>query len=217
MNSSLKNNRLVVRSATIEANLNYLFFWASSTDKCTGICCMPETVQRRNSIVIKQCITAASRALFFIQVTWAWLGDQADELLLKRNLRVKCVVLRTFDLEGAPNHNKLQIWGKSNVSCWQEFCLLGATPPQVPAFSDTFSRPYVVCLTCECVPFPEGPLNLKDFKTQGGMKFKNDPLVLPSSSPLKILVFLPLGSLHLEMALRAGWVHYFPLSGKGVL
>lgn len=167
-----------LRSAVIEAGLNYLFFWVSSRAKCTSICSMPETMQRRNTVVVKQWITAASRALFFIPVTWGWLVDYTDMLSLKRNFKVKIQVCGAENFGEAQNCNKQQIWRKSNASCWQEFCLLGPLLHKHRHFLTLF-----VDLTCpshlpKVYCFLKVPWARKT-NTQWGKKFEKYLLIFP--------------------------------------
>ena len=99
VNSSLsKTVGMWLRSAVLEASLNYLFFWASSRDKCMSICSMLGTISAQKKYNYHQ-TELLLQGPVFIWVIWRWHGDHTDELLLKRNfrLRLKCVMLRTLD------------------------------------------------------------------------------------------------------------------------
>lgn len=179
VNSSLsKTVGMWLRSAVLEASLNYLFFWASSRDKCMSICSMLGTISAEKKYNYHQTELLLPGPCFHmsnLEVAWGphrWA-------LTEKELQVTTQVCNVEDFglleKRRINHNELQVWGKSNASCRLEFYLPGLTPPQAPVLSG----PLVSCLTCEYVPFLEDPLRWKDFNTQGGKKFENYLLVFP--------------------------------------
>lgn len=112
-----------LRSAVLEASLNYLLFWASSRDKCTSISSMLGTVSAEKKYSHHQWITAASRT--------CW-GDNLrcrgpHRWALKKELWVKTSSVWCWDSDfekHSINHNELQVWGKKQ-------CILsaGVLPP----------------------------------------------------------------------------------------
>lgn len=132
---SLKNNRHVVKVAVLEASLNYLFFWASSRDKCMSICSMLGTVSAEKKYNYHQrvnyrCFQGPVLYMSNLEVAWGphrWA-------LTEKELQVKTQVCNVEDFwlleKHRINHNELQVWGKSSASCRLEFCLPGPTSSQ---------------------------------------------------------------------------------------
>ena len=180
-----------LRSAVLEASLNYLFFWASSRDKCTHICSMLGTISAEKKYsyhpaVNYCCFQGPVFYMSNLEVAW---GPQRWALT-EKELQVKTQVCNVEDFwlleKHRINHNELQVWGKSNASCRLEFYLLGPTPPQAPVLSD----PLVICLTVNMYHFWKVPWGGKTLILKEGRSLKTTSLSSPVES-LNVSSFQP--------------------------
>ena len=132
---SLKNNRHVVKVAVLEASLNYLFFWASSRDKCMSICSMLGTVSAEKKYNYHQTVNYRcfqGSVLYMSNLEVAWGPHRCA--LTEKELQVKTQVCNVEDFwlleKHRINHNELQVWGKKQ-------CILsaGVLPPRPHFFT----------------------------------------------------------------------------------